>query len=241
MRVRARFVKQGKVRFTSHRDVARLWERALRKAAVPVEYTAGFSPRPRLHFGLALSTGYESLAEYLDIDLDGERLSGPVDLEKLAVQLSNALPEGIDVTVAAEIDRSGDSLQQAVISCSWSIAVGGSTESALARRIEEVLDSPSLPVTRERKGKWVTDDLRPHLVSLHLTHADADTSVLEAELGTQPRSVRPSELVAALSPEWTELRVCRLQQWISHDGERYEPLVAWRPDPSWAHTKVRAP
>jgi radical SAM-linked protein len=241
MRVRARFTKQGKVRFTSHRDVARLWERALRKASVPVAYTAGFSPRPRLHFGLALSTGHESLAEYLDIDLDGERLDGPVDLEKLAVQLSNALPEGILVTVAAEADRSADSLQQAVTSCTWSIVVGGATRAALARRIEQVLDTPSLPVTRERKGRQVSDDLRPHLVSLQLTDAEHDTCVLEAELGTQPRSVRPTELVAALSPEWTELRVCRLQQWISHDGDRHEPLVPWRTEPSWAPTEVRAP
>jgi radical SAM-linked protein len=64
-----RFTKLGKVRFTSHRDVARLWERALRKAGVPVAYTGGFAPRPRLHFGLALPTGYESHAEYLDVDL----------------------------------------------------------------------------------------------------------------------------------------------------------------------------
>ena len=57
MRIRLRFRKQGKVRFTSHRDVARMWERALRRLQLPVAYTEGFSPRPKLSFGLALPTG----------------------------------------------------------------------------------------------------------------------------------------------------------------------------------------
>ncbi|MGZ4693054.1 MAG: TIGR03936 family radical SAM-associated protein, partial [Acidimicrobiales bacterium] len=68
MRVRFRFSKLGKIRFTSHRDVARLWERALRRAELPVALTEGFSPRPKVHFGLALSTSHESWGEYLDVD-----------------------------------------------------------------------------------------------------------------------------------------------------------------------------
>ena len=69
MRIRVRFTKLGRVRWTSHRDVARMWERALRRAQVPIAYTAGFTPRPQLSFGLALPTGCESLAEYLDVAL----------------------------------------------------------------------------------------------------------------------------------------------------------------------------
>ncbi|MDZ7732520.1 MAG: TIGR03936 family radical SAM-associated protein [Acidimicrobiia bacterium] len=69
MRVRLRYTKLGRVRFIGHRDVARVWERAWRKARLPIAYSEGFSPRPKMHFGLALSTGYESWAEYVDIDL----------------------------------------------------------------------------------------------------------------------------------------------------------------------------
>ena len=68
-RVRFRYSKAGKVRFCSHRDLARVWERALRRARLPVAYSEGFSPRPKLSFGLALSTGYESVAEYVDVEL----------------------------------------------------------------------------------------------------------------------------------------------------------------------------
>ena len=85
MRIRIRFTRLGKVRFTSHRDLARIWERVLRRVALPVARSEGFSPRPRLHFGLALSTGYESLAEYLDVDLvDGT----DVDLTTLPERLT---------------------------------------------------------------------------------------------------------------------------------------------------------
>jgi len=67
-KVRVRFSKLGKIRFTSHRDVARIWERALRRGSLPIVYTQGFHPPPQLHFGLALRTRHESLAVYLDID-----------------------------------------------------------------------------------------------------------------------------------------------------------------------------
>src|SRR5436305_8100583 len=95
MRIRLRFAKLGKVRFTSHRDVARMWERALRRLELPVAYTEGFSPRPKLSFGLAPSTGHESLAEHLDVELREEPAVTTLP-EQPAVQL----PVGIDVTAA---------------------------------------------------------------------------------------------------------------------------------------------
>ena len=75
-RVRFRFSKTGKVRFTSHRDVARMWERALRRSRLPVALSQGFSPPPLLSFGLALPTGCESRGEYLDARLDADAGAG---------------------------------------------------------------------------------------------------------------------------------------------------------------------
>ena len=69
--VRIRFAKRGKVRFISHRDVARAFERAFRIEQLPLAFTEGFSPRPKVSFGLALSVGHESDAEYLDVDVGG--------------------------------------------------------------------------------------------------------------------------------------------------------------------------
>ena len=91
--VRVRFTKRGKVRFISHRDVARGFERAFRIEELPLAFTLGFSPRPKVSFGLALSVGHESIAEYLDVEL-----REPVDTDAWPERLSAALPEGIDVT-----------------------------------------------------------------------------------------------------------------------------------------------
>jgi len=224
MKVRIRFSKLGKVRFTSHRDVARIWERALRRAAVPVAYTEGFSPHPKLSFGLALSTGHESLGEYLDVDIAGDT-ADPVAVEDLPARLDPGLPIGLDVQAAAEIAPGTPSLQQAVTSCTWHIEVtgldGDRDAAELSDRVARCLDADSLVVTRERKGQKVTDDLRPAILSLV---ADPDRPVLSAELATQPRGVRPSELVALLGDDVSEGRVVRLHQWLSSDGARVEPL-----------------
>jgi radical SAM-linked protein len=214
-KVRIRFSKLGKIRFTSHRDVARMWERALRRAAVPVAYTEGFNPHPKLSFGLALSTGHESLGEYLDVDIAGA--AAPVDLEGLPARLDPCLPVGLDVQVAAVIEPGTPSLQQAVTSCTWRIEVPGVSD--IADRVVRCLAADTLVVTRERKGHKVTDDLRPAILSL-----EVEDGVLYTELATQPRGVRPSELIALLGDELGEGRVCRIHQWISTDGAREEPL-----------------
>jgi radical SAM-linked protein len=229
VRIRVRFAKRGKVRFTSHRDIARCWERALRRAELPVASTEGFSPRPKLHFGLALSTGHESLGEYLDIDLrDPEGAS--VDLEALPERLTPLLPPGIDVEAVAVIDRSDTSLQEAVTSCTWHIEVPGTTPAALSAATQQILAKTTVPVTRERKGKPVSDDLRPGILDLRVlgaTPPDAPEpgSVLEAVLATHPRSIRPAELLAAFDPPLAEGRVCRTHQWITADGATREPLT----------------
>src|SRR5437868_14736650 len=113
MRVRLRFQKLGKVRWTSHRDVARMWERACRRVQLPLAYTEGFSPRPKMHFGLALPTGAESVAEYLDIDLAADASvveNCKVDIAGLPALLSPALPAGVDVTAVVVVYALASSL-----------------------------------------------------------------------------------------------------------------------------------
>ncbi len=120
---RFRFTKHGKVRFTSHRDVARLWERALRRAGVGVVYSEGFSPRPRLAFGLALPTGHESDGEYVDIRLTDE----PDGLALLCARLSDVLPDGLSVAAADVIPPGTPSLQECVGACTWTAEIDGPT------------------------------------------------------------------------------------------------------------------
>ncbi len=224
MRVRFRYTKLGKVRFTSHRDVARLFERALRRAQLPVASTEGFSPRPKMHFGLALPTGGESLGEYLDIDFR-EPEGDDLVIDELPGTISPMLPLGLDIDNAAVVDRKDLSLQEAVVSCSWRIEVADRSAAELGDAVELLLAADTLPVTRERKGKAVHDDIRPNITALLVDHDGA----LLADLATQPRGVRPSELVSSLSgfaggDPLEEGSVRRTHQWIVLDGARREPL-----------------
>ncbi len=232
-RVRIRFAKVGKIRWTSHRDTARMWERAFRRVGLPLAWTNGFSPRPRVSFGLALPTGYESVAEYLDLELAGDSSAAgdpDVDITALPATLSAALPLGVDAMAAMVIDDRAASLQEQVTSCTWRLAVTPSdvsaqiTEADLATRVQRVLDAGSVVVTRQRKGSEVTDDIRPGILSLRTAGAATEGVWLECDLTSQPRSLRPSELVAALGPGVEERDVRRLHQWIERDGARWEPF-----------------
>ncbi|HEX6418015.1 MAG TPA: TIGR03936 family radical SAM-associated protein [Acidimicrobiales bacterium] len=251
--MRIRFSKLGKIRFTSHRDLARVWERALRRSGVPVAYTEGFSPRPKLSFGLALSTGHESLAEYLDVALrptDGAHDTFAV--EQLPALLTPALPAGIDVQSAIDLPAGAESLQQAVTSCTWYIEVGDVTPPDASAGVSRALAATDLTVTRERKGQRVTDDVRPAILDLRVlgpvTEVTAPlaprrtgiATALEAELATQPRALRPAELVAAIDPAWVMVRVTRIHQWTQAGGARREVIdlgPAATPPP---HAEARA-
>jgi len=218
VKLRIRFTKLGRIRWTSHRDVARLWERALRRARVPMAYTEGFSPRPKLSFGLALPTGSESCAEYLDV-----ALAAPVDPGPLVPILSDLLPTGLDVAAAAILDPGTSSLQEEVSSCRWEIDVPNLDPEAVSGVVARVLGSEVLAVTRERKGRQVTDDLRPSVLALSSTGPRPGGTGLVAELATRPRGVRPTELAQVMGVELGLAR--RTHQWIERDGSRTEPLA----------------
>jgi radical SAM-linked protein len=237
MRVRLRYAKRGKVRWTSHRDAARIWERALRRAGLAVAYTEGFSPRPRLHFGLALPTGYESDAELLDVDL-ATPLDGPEEAA-LPARLTSALPAGFAVTAAAVLAGGEPSLQQDVTSCSWRIELTGIGSDAVDAAVGAALAAAALPLARSRKGHQTVDDLRPGILALRAgPPTDEGLPVVLADLATQPRALRPSELLAACFPDVVEPldithRVLRTHQWIERDGARREPLPV--PATSYPH------
>ena len=219
MRLRIRYTKLGKIRFVSHRDGARLWERALRKVGLPTAHSAGYTPRPKISFGLALPVGAESIAEYVDIEL---REGASPDLDLLRSELSDALPDGIDVTVVVERHPADESLQEAVTSCTWELwsdlIAPADIEAATG-----LLDAGRLMIERDRKGQRHTDDIRPAVLDLH---PDVTGQRLVAELATIGRALRPSELasLAFADVDPLDVRALRTHQWISHDGDRREVL-----------------
>jgi radical SAM-linked protein len=227
--VRVRFAKRGKVRFISARDVARALERSFRVEQLPLAFTEGFSPRPKVSFGLALSVGHESDAEYLDVEL-----TDPVDTDALAERLTPALPDGMPVTGAVRLVERAPALQESITEVHYRVV----TVDGRGRPVPEVvldaaasgaLASNELLVTRTRKGKESVDDLRPAIRHIEVAH-DGDTPVLELTLLTQSRGARPREVLDALDPfvdvGLTEHRVRRTSQWIERGGARLEPLEA---------------
>ena len=234
MRIRFRYTKLGKVRWTSHRDLARMWERAFRRTRLPLAYSQGFSPRPKVSFGLALPTGGESLGEYLDVEVAPEA-AGEVDVAALPGRLSLALPEGVDVAAATVIDDGAPSLQHEVTSCSWTVWVDGVDREELGDLASAAVAAEQLLIARERKGRTATEDVRPGLLS-----CTVEGEALHCELATQPRALRPSELLRALRPDLEAALVRRTHQWIERDGARVEPLALLLDATGASHVHGRA-
>ncbi|HUV10342.1 MAG TPA: TIGR03936 family radical SAM-associated protein [Acidimicrobiia bacterium] len=222
--VRLRFSKQGKVRFVSHRDLARGFERAFRVAELPLAFTEGFNPRPRVSLGLALGVGHESEAEYLDLEL-----AQPIELDTLPAALCASLPVGVAVDGAVLLVPRAPALQEAITSVEYRIRPAMEPVD-IDLAVERALTATELPIETTRKGRPVVEDLRPGI--RRLTVVDG---AVEVEVGTQPRGIRPVELVGALrelaggARSDGEDRVLRTNQWIERDGARLEPLEADRP------------
>jgi radical SAM-linked protein len=222
--VRLRFSKRGKVRFVGHRDLARAFERSFRIAALPLSFSLGFSPRPKVSLGLALGVGHESDGEYLDLEL-----VEAVDVDALPATLTETLPVGVEVQGAAALAPRAPALQEAITSLEYDLRPAGLSSAALHAVVEQATAAISLPIETTRKGRPVVEDLRPGLRRIDL-HDD----VVQVEVATQPRGIRPAELIGALRGLAAveigpgEDRVLRTHQWIERDGARQEPLEADR-------------
>jgi len=212
--VRLKYTKHGKVRWIGHRDVARAMERAFRIVQLPLAFTEGFSPHPKVSFGLALSTGHESDGEYLDLVLAHD-----VDLDGVLSPLTDALPEGMAIAGATHIVDRAPALQEAVTAVTWRVEV--EPTAVLRERVAAGLAADTLETTRRRKGRELVEDVRPALRSLHVV----DDTTVEMELNTQPRSAKPGDVLAAIGG-LTERRALRTHHWIERDGARQEPLRA---------------
>ena len=234
--VRLRYTKRGKIRWISHRDVARAMERAFRVTQLPLAFSEGFSPRPKVSFGLALSTGHESDAEYLDLEFLHE-----VDCDDLPPVLSEALPDGMAVVAAAPLVERAPALQEAVTAVVWQVEVvrgdgTPATPAVLDAYVEAALAAPELPTERHKKGREVVEDVRPVIrridVEPHAMEVGDTGTALVMELSTQPRSAKPGEILTAIArvngapDDLVETRALRTHQWIERDGTRWEPQDA---------------
>jgi radical SAM-linked protein len=198
MRVRITFSKNGALAYTSHLDLARVWERSLRRAAVPLVYSQGFNPRPKLQLAAALPLGHTAGAELLDIWLE-KRMS----VEQLAKDLVRVLPDGLTVSDVRQVTLKEPALPVQVVSAEYRVDVEtGKSAEAIAERIEQVVQAKELPQERKRAGRENRSyDLRPLIERLELEQSEAaeGIAVLGMQLAArQGATARPEAVLAAM-------------------------------------------
>jgi radical SAM-linked protein len=198
MRARITFTKQGALRYTGHLDLHRLWERAMRRADLPLSYSQGFHPQPKISLASALPLGFSSRGEVLDV-----RFNDEIPTEEIASRLKDSLPPDIQVTHVETVDEREPALQTQVLSAMYDVHLTEPVDgSELKRKVEELIALDSLP--RERRGK--TYDLRPLIETLDV-HTEADGKVwMQMTLAARDGATgRPEEVLNALGiePEYT--------------------------------------
>ena len=219
-RLRIRYAKRGRARFTSGRDFGRAFERALRRAAVPMAYSSGFSPHPRISYANSAPTGAASEAEFLEVGL-----ARRCDPARVREALDAALPEGLDVVEVVEAE--GPALADRLTGSEWSIELDGVAEATLDRAIDDLWRRPAMVVERMTKSGLRSFDVRGALVSL-----SRDGTTLTVVLRHQTPLVRADDVLTALralAPIGSLPAAGRLtrrrQGRLGEDGEIADPLT----------------
>ncbi|MDX6315231.1 MAG: hypothetical protein QOF44_4695 [Streptomyces sp.] len=240
-RLRVHFAKRGRLRFTSHRDFQRVFERAVRRAEVPVAFSAGFSPHPKISYVGAASTGAASEAEYLELGLT--RVCDP---EQVRLALDAALPPGFDVLEVVEASPGpGSSLPDRIDASHWQVTLNGVSPQTARTAVDAFLQTESISVERVLKDGRRTLDARLPVVSLGVVESDesADCVILDMVVRHLTPAVRPDDVLAGLrqvsdlAPPLPPLVTRLAQGHLDETGRLADPLApdrdaAARPNPA---------
>lgn len=209
-RVRIRYTKEGRVRFVSARDLTGVWERALRRAGLPIRYSEGYSPHPKVSFPDALPVGVASTGEYAEMTF-----TEPIDLGPAMTTLSATLPDGMMILTYQQVEDGAPKLARMLQATLWEATYPRpahpdhveETVATLRRLGEHMLAAGRAPVTRHRPDSDPkTVDIRPAIVAVHATAGTSTVRLGIAEPGDLPQptiraimrndgpSVRPTDL-----------------------------------------------
>ena len=201
-RLRIRFAKTGSMALLSHLDLMRMLERALRRSALPISFTGGFHPLPRIQIALALPLGAEADGEWMDLEFT-RSITG----EQLLASLQGLLPNGLALLAAEEVPVSGKSLSQNITGAVWSfdLQLQPEVHPRWSEAVEALMAAEQLIWhDTDKKGRPRERDCRPALRALMLVSPGDDQQVrlrLEAAVDPMGRSIRPSQIKHWLEAE----------------------------------------
>jgi len=208
-RYRLIFAKKAAVKYIAHLDLALAWERALRRAQIPLAYSQGFNPQPRIQFACSLPLGTMGRAEILDmITLE------PLVPDDVLAQIRAVLPSGIELHSVEEVLLKDPALQSLVYQGEYRVLVETDLSGhELTQRIDSLLTADEVIQTRRRKKKIEEFDLRPWLHDLKLESLNDGEAHLYMRLATgQFGNLRPADVLKALglADNWAEIERTRL-------------------------------
>jgi radical SAM-linked protein len=197
------FSKVGRARFLSHLDLQATIEYALRRAALPVQLSEGFNPRPRYSVVTALSLGHHGIRELLELTLRDE-----LSADEVGRRLGAALPDGIDVLAVKTLPAGSGAVAVRLRSACYRVGLAEPVPD-LETRAASLLDRDAIDIEEERNGKMRCRNIRPLILELQ---ADGDCSVRLVTSLTNDGSVRPEEILRQLGIDPTGATITR--EWI---------------------------
>ncbi|MCD6353235.1 MAG: TIGR03960 family B12-binding radical SAM protein [Proteobacteria bacterium] len=208
-RIRLQFSKTGEARFLSHLEMARVFARAASRAKLPIRYTQGYHPQPRIIFGPALPVGFESLAEQVDIELQHD-----ISSETVKNSFNDELPTGITILSGEKIALKTPAISDSLERVCYSIPCGDKgifknfSHANLKKSINGFLQKTKFPIVKSRKGKMDTIDIRPLVENLSFLNK----TTLELILN---QSIRPTDILKAVfgfsEAELTSLPILKIR------------------------------
>lgn len=220
---RIQYTKRGDIRFLGHRDMMRIIERAVLRSGLPVAFSQGFNPHPRIAFSSPTAVGMESLAEYCDIKME-QPISGNV-----TERLNSALPAGIRAVQSCSLFSKVKALTEDICAADYEITVPELSPRELEENVQTFMEKEEIPVIRRTKSGEKTVNIRTHVRQMS-AQKDKPQVKVQLSMGRLGHG-RPQEVMRSILRGWPDsellrLPVVRAAQWVERNGAFVSPIDA---------------
>ena len=216
MKFRVNYEVKGTLAFLSHLEMMRLWQRAILRSGLPVAWSNGFNPRPKLSLGPARSVGIEGCSEYFDIECKAE-----VNPEELVKKLNDILPEGIFILAVREIPQSGKMLEAIIDEAVYKVTFPQGVPADAKKKAAAFLKEKTAPFIRKSPKGSKEVDLRAFVNGIEIKEDGIYLSLKTSPAG----SIRVTELLTVFG-YWDiikDIRIQRLGLFVTVETKRFTP------------------